>query len=122
MWENLGHNLNFSSHIFYPKTACNSETNDKSIESSKNGHAISISARADILRVAIPILTHSYNPILNSLEDIFQGLGRRSLKYKGEASQANRQYSLGRFIVTEAYAPFVLFPWCVMMPASTKVT
>ena len=65
------------------------------------------------------------NPILNetnSLEDIFQGLGRRSLKYKGEASQANRQYSLGRFIVTEAYAPFVLFPWCVMMPASAKVT
>ena len=33
--------LNFSSHIFYPKTACNSETNDKSNESSKIGHAIS---------------------------------------------------------------------------------
>ena len=40
--------LDFSSHIFYPKTACNSETNDKSIESSKIGHAISISARADL--------------------------------------------------------------------------
>ena len=105
--------LDLSSHIFYPKAACNLKTNDDSIESSKIVHDISIS-----LRVAIPILRRSYNPILNSLE----GLGRCSLKYKGEASQANRQYSLGRFIVTEAYAPFVLFPWCVMMPASTKVT
>ena len=40
--------LNFSSPIFYPKTAFDSETNDKSIESSKIGHAISIPARADI--------------------------------------------------------------------------
>ena len=46
--------LNFSSHIFYPKTACNSETNDKSNESSKIGHAISKVILLPSLAISIP--------------------------------------------------------------------